>query len=397
MMNKNEKTINQSSTISMYSSLPDYHKYRSEYQRAVNQVMQHGQFINGPEIQVLERDLANYVGVPHCIAVSSGTDALMVALMALNIQPGDEVITVAHSWISTVEVIALLGAIPVFVDINPNTFLMDLSQVESVISSRTRALIYVSLYGQFEDPLQIEELCQNYDIALIEDGAQSFGANYNNDNHQYKSCSWGTIGCTSFFPTKPLGAYGDAGACFTRDADLAMKMRAIKNHGAVKKFNHRYIGLNSRMDTIQASILQVKLLHLDENLKKRNLIAKYYTNKFKSFQDHLVVPEVIEHIEHVWAQYSLLVVSPNFTRDDLISELKTNGVNVSIFYPIGLHQQECIIEYLRDKEKKHQIKLPNTEWVCDHVLNLPLYPDLSSQNLNLIVKTIVKFIEQKSK
>jgi len=367
-------------SVNMYSPLPDYTEHQIEYQESINNVLLHGKFINGPEVTELENKLATYVGVSNCISVASGTDALLVALMALGIGHGDEVITVAHTWISTAEVIAVIGAKPVFIDVNRDTFLMDLQQVKEKVNHKTKALIYVSLYGQSDYPEKISQLCQELDIYLIEDGAQSFGC----ESNGIKSCSWGDIGCTSFFPSKPMGAYGDAGACFTNNPELANKIRAIKNHGGLVRFQHNYIGLNARMDTIQAAILLIKFKYFDQAISKRRKFAEYYSDKLKNI-DGLVVPTIINPggTKHSWAQYTILITSEKISRDQVLEKLKENGVNASIFYPIGLQHQPCFQQF-------DPPELINTDWVCQHVISLPLYPELSIQEINHVIKCLKK-------
>lgn len=364
----------------MFTPLRDYHLHQDEYQQKINQVLNHGRFINGSEISELEHDLANYVKVKHCIAVSSGTDALMVALMALDVKPGDEVITVAHTWISTAEVIGVLGAKPVFVDIDPQTFLMDLSLVKEKVTDHTVGIIYVSLYGQMGCPEETCQLAKDLGLWLIEDGAQSFGCQ---DRNGVISCSWGDVGCTSFFPSKPLGCYGDSGACFTNSDQLAEKIRAIKSHGGLVRFEHQYLGLNARMDTIQAAILQVKLKYFIEyGLERRREIANYYSRELSEING-LQVPKVIEGMKPAWAQYSMIVSREDLNRDRLVKQLAEHDIHVSVFYPKGLHQQPCFGQV-------GKVQLPQTEYVCNRVLNLPLFPELTQDELERIVEVVKK-------
>jgi UDP-2-acetamido-2-deoxy-ribo-hexuluronate aminotransferase len=265
----------------MYDPKREYHTKKKEIDEAINTVLTHGIFINGPEVKELEKKLSDYVG-SECIAVSNGTDALKIALLALDVGINDEVITVAHSWISTAEVISLINAKPVFVDIEDETFNIDINKIEKAITKNTKAIIVVSLYGQMPNFDEINKIADKYNIPVIEDGAQSFGASYNNK----KSCGVTTIGTTSFFPSKPLGCYGDGGACFTNNKLLEDKMRAIKSHGGIKRFHHKYIGLNGRLDTIQAAILNAKFLYFDETLQNRNKCANYYTDNLKDLEKY---------------------------------------------------------------------------------------------------------------
>ena len=363
-------------TVNMFDPTIDYNIHKKEYDNAISQVLNHGKFINGPEVKELEEKLSDYVGTKHCITVGNGTDALQIALMSLDIKNGDEVITVSHTWISTVEVISLIGAIPIFVDINKDNFCIDINQIESVITEKTKCILVVSLYGQTPDYNSINKIASKYKIPVIEDGAQSFGAKYKGK----RSCGLTTIGTTSFFPTKPLGCYGDGGACFTNDNNLANKIRAIKSHGGIKRFNHKYIGMNSRLDTIQASILLVKLKYFEKSLEGRNKVTNYYDKKLKILENSglIELPKVINDNNHVWAQYSILL-NEKFDRDRIVELLKESGINVSIFYPKPTHHQECF-KYL-----DYNINLPVTEKVCKTVINLPCYDNLSFFELNHII------------
>lgn len=366
--------------INMFDPTRDYNANQDNYDNAIKSVLQHGRFINGPEVKQLEKELATYVGVSDCICVGNGTDALQIALMALDIGNGDEVITVAHTWISSSEVISLVGAKPVFVDIEDNTFNIDITKIESAITKHTKAILVVNLYGQIPDYEKIWVIAKKYNLYIIEDGAQSFGAR----RYNKKSCSFGTISTTSFFPTKPLGCYGDGGACFTNDMDLGMKIRAIKNHGGSKRFHHDYIGVNSRLDSIQAAVLLVKCHNFEDSLKKRNIVASKYSEELKSLQDSnlLKLPVIEECNYHVWAQYSVIMNS-KVDRDRLFNKLCDNGVNVSIFYPKPLHYQKCF-EYLGYKESD----LPVTEKVCDTIINLPCYSEFKRDEQEYVIKII---------
>lgn len=369
--------------IQMYDPKREYQSKKESFDNAIQTVLDHGLFINGPEVKKLERDLEEFSGSKHCISVSNGTDALKIALLALGVGVDDEVITVAHTWISSAEVISIINAKPVFIDIEDITFNMDPLKIEEKITDKTKALIVVSLYGQTPDFDIINKIASKYNIPVIEDGAQSFGAIYNGK----RSCNLTTIGTTSFFPSKPLGCYGDGGACFTNDDNLAMKMRAIKSHGGIKRFHHHYIGLNGRLDTIQAAILNVKLHYFTETLKKRNKCANYYTENLKDLEDKglLKTPKVIENRMSAWAQYSLIITDKD-TRDKMVKHLKDNNVNAAIFYPVPLHTQKCF-EYLNCKLGS----LPTTERVCDTVFNLPCYGEVTKEEQDYIIKVVKNF------
>ncbi len=361
--------------INMYDPRRDNRNHKEEYDKAINEVIDSGLFINGPQIKELEKQLSEFTGSSNCICVSNGTDALKIALLALGVGHEDEVITVAHTWISSAEVIPLVGAKPVFVDIEDITFNIDPLKIEEKITEKTRAIIAVSLYGQTPDFDAILSIANKHSLPVIEDGAQSFGAVYNNK----KSCNITHIGTTSFFPSKPLGCYGDGGACFTNDDDLATKMRAIKGHGGLERFKHKYIGMNARLDTIQAAILLVKLKYFEECLKSRNKVADYYNQRLGDLD--VVLPKTLDGRYHAWAQYSILMKDKE-TRDYMVTKLKEKGVNVAIFYPAPLHTQECF-QYLGYKDGD----LPITENVCDRVINLPIYGELTIEELEHIVNS----------
>jgi len=363
--------------IKMYDPTRDYNQYKIRYDGAIGKVLENGNFINGIEVKDLEYKLAKYINVNECICVGNGTDALQIALMALGIKSGDEVITVAHTWISTVEVISILGAIPVFVDISPKDFNIDTTKIEDNINKNTKAMIIVSLYGLVPDMDHINNIASKYNIPVIEDAAQSFGAKYKNRF----SCSLTTIGCTSFFPSKPLGCYGDGGALFTNDTQLALKIRAIKNHGGLKRFCHEYIGINSRLDTIQAGIIDIKLNNFNDCILNRNNVANEYTNQLADL-DNLTLPRLNEHGTHVWAQYSILAPTIAF-RDIFVDKLNMYNIQVSVFYPIPIHFQPCFL-YLGYKEGS----LPITENIAERVFNLPCYGELSMQEQVYIIDRV---------
>jgi UDP-2-acetamido-2-deoxy-ribo-hexuluronate aminotransferase len=369
--------------IQMYDPKREYKTHKKDIDESIHRVLDHGIFINGPEVKELEPKLSEFSGAKHAISVSNGTDAIKIALLALDVGVDDEVITVAHTWISTAEVVSLINAKPVFVDIEDETFNMDPEKIEAKITDKTKAILVVSLYGQMADLDRINEIAAKHNLPVIEDGAQSFGALYN----ERRSCSTTTIGTTSFFPSKPLGCYGDGGACFTDDDHLAMKMRAIKSHGGVKRFHHEYIGLNGRLDTMQAAILNVKLAYFEDSLEKRNAVANYYSDNLRELEDKnlLKVPQVKEGRMSAWAQYALIIDSKE-TRDNMVKHLKENGVNAAIFYPAPLHTQKCFA-YLNCELGS----LPVTERVCDTVFNLPCYAEVTKEEQNHIIKVVKDF------
>ena len=367
--------------IQMYDPKTEYKEHKIDIDKAIQDVLNHGLFINGPEVKTLEKDLSEFVEA-KCVTVSNGTDALKIALLALDVGIDDEVITVAHSWISTVEVISLINAKPVFVDIEHETFNMDPDKLEEKINEKTKAIIVVSLYGQMPDYDKINEIANKYNIPVIEDGAQSFGAMYKGK----RSCSVTTIGTTSFFPSKPFGCYGDGGACFTNDLELEKKIRAIKSHGGVKRFHHKYIGLNGRLDTLQAAILNVKFKYFNETILERNRCANYYTENLKFLEEkNFKLPQVEENRLSVWAQYSIIARSKQ-ERDLVVSHLKENNVNAAIFYPAPLHLQECF-SYLNMKKGD----LPVTEEICDTIFNLPCYGEFTEKEQDYIINLLKNF------
>ena len=371
------------SKIQMYDPKIEYVNHKKEIDDAIQTVLNHGLFINGPEVTELENNLANYTGAKHCITVSNGTDAIKIALLALGVGIGDEVITVAHTWISSAEAVAIINAKPVFIDIDKNTFNMDPTLIEKAISDKTKAIVVVSLYGQTADLDKINEIANKYNIPVIEDAAQSFGASYNGK----KSCNLSTIGTTSFFPSKTLGCYGDGGACFTNDTSIALKIKAIKSHGGIERFKHDYIGLNCRLDTIQAAILNAKFKYFNETIEKRNRCANYYSVKLKPFEDKQLIklPKIGENKISGWAQYSILA-NDKKTRDDIVKHLQNNNVNVAIFYPVPLHTQKCF-SYLNYRLGD----LPNTESVCDTVFNIPCYAELSIDSQDYIIDKLYDY------
>jgi UDP-2-acetamido-2-deoxy-ribo-hexuluronate aminotransferase len=351
-----------------------YRRYREEIDARMRRVLEHGQFIMGPEVAELEKELAAYVKVNHCIAVSSGTHSLEIALRALQIGPGDEVITVPFTWISTAEVIGLVGARPVFVDIEPATYNINVDQIEAAITSRTRAIMPVSLFGQMPDCQRINEIAARHGIAVIEDGAQSFGATQRGS----RSCGATTIGSTSFFPAKPLGCFGDGGALFTSDDSLADKMRAIRTHGGTKRHFHSVLGTNGRFDTLQAAVVLAKLPHFDEELKARGRIGGRYT---ALLQGACVAPVVVSGNSHIYAQYTIRVPD----RDRAAEQLKAAKIPTAVYYPKCLHEQP-VFAGLGYKWGD----FPESERASREVLSLPMHPFLDDDDQDRIVCEVKK-------
>ena len=348
-------------------------RVREEVDRRIAAVLDHGQFILGPEVQELEEKLAEYVGVKHCVGVSSGTDSLLIALMALEIGPGDEVVTVPYTWISTAEVIALLGAKPVFVDIHPDTWNMNPALVGAAITERTKAIIPVGIYGQPPDMDAINEIAERHNLPVIEDAAQSFGATYKGR----KSCALSTIGSTSFFPSKPLGGFGDGGALFTDDDELAEKFRWIRVHGQASKHHHPVLGLNGRLDAIQAAALLATFEIFPEEIKVRQVIAgRYNALLSKSKDQDIIQPFVAEQTDSVYAQYTLL----SHERDALQSHLQTAGIPSVAYYTRPLHLQP-VFKHLGYRSGD----FPVAEQVASKCLSLPMGAYLSKEEQQMIV------------
>lgn len=372
--------------IQMYDPTRAYRQFQSEFDNTISQIINNGLFIGGPQVLQLEKQLAVYLNVKHVITCANGTDALFISLLGLDIKDGDEVITVAHTWISTSETIALTGAKPIFVDIDINNFNMDIDKIEEKITEKTKAILFVSLYGLMLDCEKINQIATKHNLKLIEDGAQSFGAEYKSSRSC--SCKYTDIATTSFFPSKPLGCWGDGGAIMTNSDALAIKIRSIKNHGCLERFKHKYIGVNSRLDTIQAGILLVKLKYFDNTLTERNKHADYYTTHLESITQLRKPLYDRLNYKHAWAQYSLLCETKEM-RDSLAKHLKDNGVNISIFYPIGLHKQECF-QYLGVDS------LDITDKICDTIINLPCYAEITYDEQDYIIKVIRQYFSQDS-
>ncbi len=349
-----------------------YRRYKSEIDDGIQRVLNHGSYVMGPEIAELEAALAAYVGVKHCITVASGTDSLEIALRALNIGPGDEVITVPFTWISTAEAIALVGAKPVFVDIEPISFNIAVDQIEAAITPNTKAIMPVSLFGQMPDYARINAIAKRHGLTVIEDAAQSFGAT----QHGIRSCGITAIGSTSFFPAKPFGCYGDGGALFSDDDDLAEKMRAIRNHGGLVRHHHTLVGMNGRFDTIQAAVLLAKLPNFAWEVQERSRIGERYSQALGAC---CVVPHVVTGNTHVYAQYTIRIQG----RDQMAEKLKAAGIPSAIYYPKCLHEQP-VFAGLGYKPGD----FPESEKAANEVLSLPMHPFLSEEDQDRIISVL---------
>lgn len=349
-----------------------YQLYKKAIFQEIEKVLESGHFILGPQVKEIEQILADYVGIKHCLAVSSGTDSLQIALMALNIGPGDEVITVPFTFISSAEVISLVGATPVFVDIEPDTYNIDIEKLEAAITPRTKAIIPVSLFGQMPDFTRINAIGEKHGIPVIEDAAQSFGATQNGK----KSCSLTTISSTSFFPAKPLGCYGDGGALFTNDDALAETMLAIHTHGSTVRNHHPLIGINGRFDTLQAAVLLAKFPHFPDEVKARERIGARYTELLEKCCE---TPKIQPGNTHVYAQYTIRVPD----REKVQEKLHEKGIPTAVYYPVCLHEQPVykILGYEKGS-------FPNAEKAANEVLSLPMHPWLTEEEQNHIVNTV---------
>ena len=351
-------------------------RIREDIEDRIQKVLDHGQYILGPEIKEMEEMLASYVGVKHCVGASSGTDTLLIALMALGIGPGDEVITVPYTWISTAEMIALVGAKPVFVDIEERTMNMNASLLESAITDKTKAIMPVGIYGQTSDMKAICEIAKRHgSIPVIEDGAQSFGAIH----HGKKSCGLSEIGSTSFFPSKPLGCYGDGGALFTDDDRLAELMQQIRVHGQMKKHHHPRLGINGRLDSIQAAIVMAKMAIFDEEILKRQSVAEAYNSRLD--RDDITLPRLAPENTSVYAQYTILCND----RDKVQSALSAADVPSVAYYAVPLHLQPVFQDLGYEKGD-----FPVTEMVSEKCLSLPMNPYLTEEEIENVCSAILK-------
>ena len=349
-----------------------YQRLKTEIDAGIQRVLDHGQYILGPEVAELEEKLAAYTGAKHCISVANGTDALQIAQMALGIGPGDEVITPGFTYIATAETVALLGAKPVYVDIDPRTYNLNPQLLEAAITPRTKAIIPVSLYGQCADMDAINAIAAKHGIPVIEDAAQSFGASYKGR----KSCNLSTIACTSFFPSKPLGCYGDGGAVFTNDDELAKVIRQIARHGQDRRYHHVRVGVNSRLDTLQAAILLPKLAVLDEEMAQRQQVAARYTTLLNEAGIH-TTPYIEPHNTSAWAQYTIRVQG----RDAVQEKLKQAGIPTAVHYPIPLNKQPAVAD--------GAVRLPVGDEVAGMVMSLPMSPWFSSGDMDSVVHHLV--------
>jgi UDP-2-acetamido-2-deoxy-ribo-hexuluronate aminotransferase len=354
-----------------------YLDHKSEFDQEIGKIIHDANYIMGKPIQDLEEGLQAFTGAKHAISCSSGTDALLLVLMALNIQPGDEVITTPFTFIATAETIAFLKAVPVFVDIDATTYNIDVSKIEEKITPLTKAIMPVSLYGQVANMDAINTIASKHNLTVIEDAAQSFGATYKGE----RSCNLSEFACTSFFPAKPLGCFGDGGAVFTSNDAMAEKIKSLRLHGQTKRYHHKYIGMGGRLDTLQAAVLNVKLKYYETDILNRQMVASQYT---AYLEDAVRTPEILPENTSVWAQYSVRVQN----RDEVQRLLSDKGIPTAVHYPKPLHLQECF-EYLNYSEGD----FPISERIANEIMSLPMNPFLTEEEIEYISTTLKSIIK----
>ena len=372
--------------ISMVDLKSQYTRLKSDIDNAIAEVINQTNFIKGSALKNFEQELAQYLNVKHVIGVGNGTDALQIALMSLDLSPGDEVIVPAFTYVATAEVIGLLGLKPVMVDIDSNNFNILTNELEKVITTKSKAIVPVHLYGQSAPMDNVIDFAKKHNLFIVEDNAQSLGCNYHfGNNKSSKTGTIGHIGCTSFFPSKNLGCFGDGGAISTNDDQLADKMRMIANHGQSQKYVHDRIGINSRLDSIQAAILSVKLKELDDFNRRRQSVAKIYDDEFSSVEE-IITPHREEYTEHVYHQYTIKVDESK--RDQLKSFLSDFNIPSMIYYPIPLYKQKAFSSYYAGTG------LINTEALCKQVLSLPMHTEMDNEIQYYITNKVKDFFKQ---
>lgn len=373
--------------IQMVDTKTQYHKIKTEVDAAVLGVLESSVFIGGKVVAGFAENLAKYHNSKHCIPCANGTDALQIAMMALGLQPGDEVITPSFTYIATVEVAALLHIKPVFVEVDPKTFCIDPAAIEKAITPKTKAIVPVHLYGQAANMEAIMQIAAAHNLFVIEDNAQGIGNDFTFSNGTtQKTGSIGHIGCTSFYPSKNLGAYGDGGAMFTNDDDLAVKLRMIASHGQSKQYYHDVVGCNSRLDAIQAAILDIKLKHLDEYIAARVKAADFYDKGFAN-NKKITTPFRDANNKHVFHQYTLILEGVD--RDGLKQFLADKGIPAMIYYPVAAHQQKMF-----DAFGGNSYQLPVTDWLTERVISLPIHTELDEEQQQYIIDNLLQFINK---
>lgn len=382
--------------IQMVDLNGQYQSIKEQINSSISNILETSAFINGPEVHAFQKELEAYLGTKHVIPCANGTDALQIAMMGLGLQPGDEVITADFTFAATVEVIALLQLTPVLVDVEKDTFNIDIAAVERAITTKTKAIVPVHLFGQCANMDAIMDLARKHDLFVIEDNAQAIGANYKSkDGTKQKAGTIGHIGATSFFPSKNLGCYGDGGAIFTNDDTLAHTIRGIVNHGMYKRYHHDVVGVNSRLDSIQAAVLRAKLPLLDSYCEARRKAARAYTKAFDG-QDHIVVPVTVNNCGeicdtcdcHVFHQYTLRIT--NGKRDALVEHLSQRQIPCGVYYPIPLHLQKAYTD-ARYKESDFSV----TNELVKEVISLPMHTELDKEQIDYITATVIGFVNSK--
>jgi dTDP-4-amino-4,6-dideoxygalactose transaminase len=379
--------------IQMVDLSGQYLEIKDQVNTAIAQILETSAFINGPEVHAFQKELEDYLGVKHVIPCANGTDALQIAMMGLGLKPGDEVITADFTFAATVEVIALLQLTPVLVDVYPDTFNINIEAIEKAITPKTKAIVPVHLFGQCANMDAILSLAKKHNLYVIEDNAQAIGAKYlSKDGTKYMAGSMGHVGATSFFPSKNLGCYGDGGAIFTNDDELAHTLRGIVNHGMYERYHHDVVGVNSRLDSIQAAVLRAKLPKLNGYCDARRSAARAYSNAFKD-QKHIITPVTVNNCEgicdvcdcHVFHQYTLKIT--NGKRDALVKHLNENNIPCGVYYQIPLHKQKA---YLDSRYKEEDF--PVTNKLVKEVISLPMHTELDDEQINHITKMVIGFV-----
>lgn len=372
--------------LQMVDTRTQYQKIKSEIDKAVLDVMDSGAFINGPAVKEFAVNLQNYLGAKHVIPCGNGTDALQIALMALDLQPGDEIITPSFTYIATTEVVALLRLKPVFVEVDKETFCMDIKDLENKMTAKTKVIVPVHLYGQAANMEAIMKIAEKHGLYVVEDNAQAIGASYKfSDGSVKKTGTIGHIGCTSFYPSKNLGAFGDGGAICTNDSTLANKLQMIANHGQSKRYYHDLVGCNSRLDSIQAAILSIKLNHLDEYSQARAAVAAYYDKAFAG-NEKINTPVTASFSTHVYNQYTLVLNGVN--RDDLVSYLAGKNIPSMIYYPVPGHKQKMFESFGTGQQT-----MAVTDWLTESVISLPIHTEMDEEQLKYITDAVLEFVK----
>jgi len=375
--------------IQMVDLVSQYQSIKPEIDEAILSVIENAQFINGPEVTGFKAELENYLDIKNVIPCANGTDALQIALMSLGLEPGDEIITPSFTYIATTEVMALLGLKPVFVEVDPNTFCIDSAKIKESITNKTKAIVPVHLYGQAAPMNEIMEIALENNLFVIEDNAQAIGCDYLLANGKtVKTGTIGHIGCTSFFPSKNLGCFGDGGAIFTNNDELALKIKMISNHGQSKQYHHDVVGCNSRLDNLQAAVLRIKLRNLDKYNAERNKVANYYDKFFAGIKE-FSTPQRAENSTHVFHQYTLKL--NGIDRNELRNYLADRDIPSMIYYPIPAHKQKMFEAF-----GSSNTNLPITDWLTERVISLPIHTEMTEEQLEKICSTVLEFIKNKS-